>query len=210
MDHISQASQPCPMPQPQAQASSPGDMAVSMTPASQTPSQQLASTPKLPAHPSLAPKPFQLVMDQGHHPIPLSQHSQQQLQLALSHCLAASTSNSYVRTVKRFLLFCSHKWVPCKHHWPDNELSLCTFAASHTQNVAGSTVKGYMAALKAWHATNNMPWHGSARLSYILKGIHNVAPSSSEHGQRPPITQAMLHILHKSLKPNDSFDCAVL
>jgi hypothetical protein len=70
-----------------------------------------------------------------------------------------------------------------------------------------STVDGKLAAVRAWHILNDVPYAGSLRLNYVLKGIDNLAPDAAP--PRPPITLDMLDLLHVNLDLSSPFDAAV-
>ncbi|KAF8576320.1 hypothetical protein K439DRAFT_1649327 [Ramaria rubella] len=81
--------------------------------------------------------------------------------------------------------------------------------ALHTLHLSRNTVHSYIAALKAWHVTHNMPWHGSARLAYVVNGVANLAPPASIRAPWPPITKAMLQALYNVLDLAEPFHAAV-
>ncbi|KIJ46024.1 hypothetical protein M422DRAFT_124298, partial [Sphaerobolus stellatus SS14] len=112
-------------------------------------------------------------------PCPLSPSSSQRLKQALNGALAPSTTKGYCRSIRRYLLFCEQEHIPHHLRWPADEFVLCAFAASHVGRTSGATVKGYIAAIRAWHILHNMPWNGSARLSYLLPSSQS--PSEPSH-----------------------------
>ncbi|EIW75898.1 hypothetical protein CONPUDRAFT_32133, partial [Coniophora puteana RWD-64-598 SS2] len=93
---------------------------------------------------------------------------------------------------------------------PTSEYLLCAFAASRIGLIAGSTVRGYLSALKAWHTYNNLAWLGGPRLNLVLHGVENSTPSASRRALRPPVTRDMLLLLATSLDASSSFDAVVL
>ncbi|EIW82010.1 hypothetical protein CONPUDRAFT_55019, partial [Coniophora puteana RWD-64-598 SS2] len=93
---------------------------------------------------------------------------------------------------------------------PFSEYLLCAFAVSHIGLLASSTVRGCIAALKAWHLYLDLPWHGGPHLNLILNGVKNSMPSSSRHPLRPPVTCNMLLSLSSLLDLHSFLDSAVL
>ncbi|KAJ6523727.1 hypothetical protein B0H19DRAFT_1215043 [Mycena capillaripes] len=119
---------------------------------------------------------------------------------------ADATLGTYGSTVDRFLEFCAAEGVPKKIQPPADEFVLCAFAATSAGIHAGATAGNNIAALKAWHITQNAEWKGSSRLHYVLAGVENLAPESSKRPPRPPINSAMLRVLYEGLdfsKPRD-------
>ena len=57
--------------------------------------------------------------------------------------------------------------------------------------------------------SHNVEWKGSARLRYVLNGVHNSAPSSARQAPRPPVNAAMLILLVQNLDLNSPLDAAV-
>ncbi|EIW81264.1 hypothetical protein CONPUDRAFT_73044 [Coniophora puteana RWD-64-598 SS2] len=132
------------------------------------------------------------------------------VQLALDKAWAVSTREKYTSAISVFLAFCSTELVPEPARLPASEYLLCAFAASRIGNIAGTTVQGYIAALKAWHVYNNAPWLGGPRLNLVLNGVENMTPTSSRRPPRPPVTRDMLLLLAARLSSSSFVDVAVL
>ncbi|KAF8576287.1 hypothetical protein K439DRAFT_1266628, partial [Ramaria rubella] len=122
---------------------------------------------------------------------------------------ATSTLAGYSYAINRYISFCTKENVPSTLRWPANKFILCAFATLHVGSTSGNTVRCYMAALRAWHNTHNVSWHGSTRLAYILSGIDNLAPLTSKRPPHPPITRTMLRVLHTHLALDSPFDASV-
>lgn len=131
------------------------------------------------------------------------------LDRALAHAFAPSTTSTYTYTVKKFLLFCDLEKIPFHLRWPADEFILCAFAASYLGQISGSTVKGYLAGIRASHIRHGMLWQGGARLHYVVNGISNLAPSHSRCPIRPPVNRAMMRMLYDHLNFTSTFDIAV-
>jgi hypothetical protein len=139
----------------------------------------------------------------------LSIHARSYVNLALQGGLADSTLKRYSGTIKQYILFCDTERVPNHLRFPADEFVLCAFAASSLGRHAGSTPRSRISALKAWHVTHNIEWKGSARLRYVLNGVHNSAPRSSRRPPRPPINARMLSQLIENLDLTLPLDAAV-
>lgn len=129
--------------------------------------------------------------------------------LTVSKAWKTSTSAKYSNGVQHFMLFCDREQVPLNLRLPASEFLLCAFASSLGGKLAGTTARGKLTALRAWHIQNNMPWLGDKQLSYVLRGVKCSAPPSSRRPARPPISAAKLLALNKNLDLNNNFDAAV-
>jgi len=142
--------------------------------------------------------------------IKLSCSTLSKLDDAISNSLASSTQRGYSSSIRQFLAFCDSECVPQSLRLPADEFILCAFAAQSVRRHSGSTAAKRIAALKAWHASNNVCWNGSKRLAYTLNGVKNLAPDSSFVRQRLPVTTEMLHVLARSLSTSNPLDTAIL
>ncbi|QRW03528.1 hypothetical protein RhiLY_02527 [Ceratobasidium sp. AG-Ba] len=115
------------------------------------------------------------------------------------NALAPSTQAGYRSAWNLFVKFCDEHGIDDSLRFPADELVLCAFAASHAGLKAGGTVLNRISGLKAWHALHNLQWQGSARLSYVVKGVTNMEPTSAVKPPRPPISAEMLRKLHDKL-----------
>ena len=139
----------------------------------------------------------------------LSTHVKGYITKAIQSSLAESTLKRYSGTIKQFIRFCDAERVPDHLRFPADEFVLCAFAASSLGKHAGSTPRSRLSALKAWHVAHNVEWKGSARLRYVLNGVHNRSPSSSRRPPRPPINARMLSQLVNTLDLSIPLDAAV-
>ena len=140
----------------------------------------------------------------------LSPSARRNISVALNHSWARSTKSNYASAIKRFINFCHKERIPRTYIFPASEHVLSAFAASHVGLHAGTTARNNIAAVKAWHAYHNAPWAGGKRLRYILSGVANLAPISSRHPRRPPVTTSMLAALSLHLNRSSAFDMCVL
>jgi hypothetical protein len=173
----------------------------------------LSPRPSHKLHPN-PPRLFQTFNNHSHLPvnindIHLSNAAISAVEHVLQHGWADSTLMNYGSAVDRFQAFCAAEGVPHKFQLPADEFVLCAFAASSAGVHAGSTARNNIAALKAWHAAQNVGWQGGARLHYVLAGVDNLAPDSSKRPPRPPINAVMLRALYDGLDFSDPRDVAV-
>ncbi|KAJ7769486.1 hypothetical protein B0H16DRAFT_1715942 [Mycena metata] len=207
------------------------DYSPSQTPLDMIPSQFRVSskphtrtTPKIPAKVAPRPRPVHKrhpkprLFDpfHDHSPLPvylnqmhISQPTIANIEYALHHGWADKTLENYGSTVDRFLGFCTSEGIPPKFQLPADEFVLCAFAASSAGVHAGSTARNNIAALKAWHAAQNVEWNGGARLHYVLAGVENLAPETSKRPPRPPINATMLRALYDGLDFCNPRDVAI-
>lgn len=152
---------------------------------------------------SLANTTFQMpVLD-------LSEGAKLMVNIALGRAWADSTLEKYRNSLSHFHAFCDKEHVPSSLRLPASEFLLCAFAASSAGVLAGSTVSGKLAAVRAWHIINNKDYKGGTRLSYVIKGVENMAPGSSSLPPRQPITADMLRLLYEHLDMTNPFDASV-
>jgi hypothetical protein len=152
------------------------------------------------------PNPFFSIQNDS---LSLSSHAKGNVTRAIQGGWATATLNRYTGSIKQFIRFCDEERVPENLRFPTDEFILCAFAASSFGRHAGGTPRSRITALKAWHLTHNVEWKGSARLRYVLNGVHNFTPGTSKRPPRPPITVKMLSQLIENLNLDSPFDAAV-
>ena len=128
---------------------------------------------------------------------------------SLENSWATSTTQQYSSAVRHFLNFCDAEQVPNLLRFPTDEFVLCAYAASGAGSSSGDTIKKRFTALKAWHHTHNVGWHGSMRLHLVLNGVANLTPDTSIRPPRPPISATMLSQLIAGLNLHDPLDAAI-
>jgi hypothetical protein len=151
----------------------------------------------------------QAFFDVNSSALALSSRARDHVTRAIRGAWADSTMKRYTGAIKQYIRFCDAERVPEHLRFPSDEFILCAFAASSFGKHAGGTPRSRLSALKAWHVAHNVEWKGSARLRYVLNGVHNSAPRSSRRPPRPPITADMLVQLVGNLDLNSPFDAAV-
>jgi len=125
----------------------------------------------------------------------------------IAHAWAVSTRKGYFGGVKRFQLFCQARGIPLEDQLPASGNVLCAFAASSAGVRSGSAVRNDLSGIRAWHILNNVPYNDSIRLSYVVRGVENLTPTSSRRAARRPITSSMMAALHTGLdlvEPGDA------
>jgi hypothetical protein len=162
-------------------------------------------SPQLSNHPDaqLSPSPA------SQRPI-LTPRARALIRAAIHNSLAPATLRSYRTTIRQFQQLCDREGIPPHQHTPTPEIILCAFAADDFERLSGSTTRNKIAALKAWHGSNNWPWFGGDRLKRVITGVHNATPTSSIQPKRPNISIHILSTLTDHLNHNSGFDAAVL
>jgi hypothetical protein len=98
----------------------------------------------------------------------------------VSSTWAKSTASKYSLGIKRYQQFCEELNIPENLWLPASDNILCAFAANEAGRKAGRAVRNNMAAIRAWHIQNNLPWKTSTRLTYVLKGCEKLTPKESQ------------------------------
>ena len=139
----------------------------------------------------------------------LSPQSRHHITRAIQNGWAKSTVKQYSGSIKQYIRFCDTEGIPEIFRFPADEFVLCAFAASSAGIHARNTPRNRLSALKAWHVAHNLRWNGSARLRYVLNGVHNPTPQTSKHPPRPPVSATMMIQLVQRLNLNSPLDVAV-
>lgn len=121
------------------------------------------------------------------------------INFVINHAWSKSTLDRYESYVKEFFNFCLAWGIAFSTDGHASERLLCSFAASMAGSRAGGTALAKIAALKAWHIQNDLPWMGSSRLKYTLKGTENLRPPESIKEKRPPVSLEMFRHLRDHL-----------
>jgi hypothetical protein len=141
---------------------------------------------------------------------PLSHRATEHVHYALHHAWADSTIRKYTSSIKQFHIFCDREGVPHEYRLPASEFLLCSFAASDAGVLSGNTAQNRISAVRAWHITSNVHWHGDLRLNYVLNGVENLTPTNSRKPPCPPITKTMIELLDAHLNHTDTLDICIL
>jgi hypothetical protein len=124
----------------------------------------------------------------------------------LTKAWADSTWRNYEGSIKRFGHFCAGLGMELSAELSVDEQVLCLFIQSLAGLRSGSHIRNEIAAIRAFHIINNLHWHDSVRLRYMLKAADNVAPISSHRHPRLAVDVRMLVHLHGSLDLSCPFD----
>ncbi|KAJ7102903.1 hypothetical protein C8R44DRAFT_294902 [Mycena epipterygia] len=165
-------------------------------------------SPALPRLTTFSPKRRHGVLKRGRRKN-LSAHAEAKVQRVILHAWAESTLKKYEYGLEAYWKFCDTEGVAIDKRLPADEFLLCAFAASRAGEIAGGTVRGSIAAVKAWHVIHDEHWRGGVRLRYTLRGVENLTPASSKQEQRPPVTADMLNALGRGLDQDAPLDAAV-
>jgi hypothetical protein len=87
----------------------------------------------------------------GTHGVPLNAEAKAKIQHALEHAWADSTIEKYSQGLEAYHRFCDKQQIPASYRLPASEELLCAFAAARVGEIAGSTARSAVAAVKAWH-----------------------------------------------------------
>ncbi|KAJ3559982.1 hypothetical protein NP233_g11130 [Leucocoprinus birnbaumii] len=147
----------------------------------------------------------------GNHFSPmLSTSSMRKIQTALSGSWAPSTMQGYRLAIQKYHQFCDRENISKPLRTPASELVLCAFAADNVGKLSAAVAHNQLAAIKAWHVANNWTWHGSDRLTQILRGVKNLAPITAHHEARQPIPLHAIELLNSRLDKSNRIDAAIL
>ena len=132
------------------------------------------------------------------------QDFQTNIQTALTIAWSPGTLRTYTTGINAFLAFCETYRIPTKLVYPASEFLVCAFVASKL-GLASSTIKNYLAGLRAWHIQSNYTFPTSARISLIAK-----APRQPRLRVPPkkPISADLLRVLASDFDFTDSVDIA--
>lgn len=112
---------------------------------------------------------------------------------------APNTMSSYAAGLLRFTQFCDEINIPEADRMPASFMLLVGFISFHAGAVSGSTIKGWMSGLKAWHDINHAPWNGLDRWVELARTSSKKSGAHHKRPQRPPVTLAHLRCLRESL-----------
>jgi hypothetical protein len=114
---------------------------------------------------------------------------------ALSAAWADSTLKVYNQGIATFVSWCGAHSVPQADRLPASEALLCSIAASAAGSRSASTIRNHLSGIRALHIFHNLPYQGSIRLDYVVRGAANLTPASSKRDPRAPITVNFLCLL---------------
>lgn len=94
---------------------------------------------------------------------------------------------------------------------PASEDLLSAFATvMAASKVSQETLNNWMSGLAAWHQINGLPWFGNGKPLRMTKvAVGKLAPTSSRHPKRSPVTYEHMVALREGLNLGNSFDVAV-
>ncbi|KAG8707222.1 hypothetical protein FRC09_001959 [Ceratobasidium sp. 395] len=140
-------------------------------------------------------------------PAPHAADHDERIRSIIGHSLAKRTADNYASATTAFKKFCEENGYTAL---PADDFTICAFAASLAETMAGTSIANMVSGIRYWHIANGHNWLESQRLRSLLKGAARVAPPSSSLPKRDPVSVNMLEALHRRLHDGNSEDRAVL
>ncbi|KAE8192765.1 hypothetical protein CF335_g5757 [Tilletia laevis] len=167
----------------------------------------------LPSHPSRSDCPAVnrlLLWDLPHTtPSPPTIESQRISQV-IAASWAPSTRTTYASGILHWHLWALRSLPPDQCHLPIPIHQLLAFIAAHAGDYAGSTIKNWVAGIRAFHlAKGHLLNTKDDRVQQALTGAARLTPASSARPPRPPYTASLLASLKPHFNLHDPFDAAV-
>ncbi|THH17762.1 hypothetical protein EUX98_g9066 [Antrodiella citrinella] len=135
---------------------------------------------------------------------------EQRIEWVLTHAWASSTRETYGSGILAFHVFCDRYAIPETQRAPASTEIVMSFVATLAGFYAGSTIRNYYSAVRAWHILHRFPWTpDQTALDAILKGSHALAPPSSSRPPRKPVSITALLAIRESLDLSDGRDAAI-
>ncbi|KAG1844095.1 hypothetical protein C8R48DRAFT_618279 [Suillus tomentosus] len=171
-------------------------------------------------HPSLTPRPSTLcphclAQDHLHLWTPLTSRSRldhagsigalsdcdiDRIFAVLAHSHTISTHECYSSGLLVFHVFCDSRHIPEEQCCPVLSILLPAFVASCAGLYSGRTLENYFYGIRAWHLLHGMPWLADqSQVALALEGMKHLAPPSSSHPKRAPLTIQLLIDLSMAL-----------
>jgi hypothetical protein len=114
---------------------------------------------------------------------------------AVRSALAPATKSSYGGGILRFSQFCDEHGIREEERMPASYALLSAFIGTYKGRVSGSTVKGWMSGLRAWHLVNHAPWHGDDDWVKLARSAANKEGAVHKRAPRSPISTEHLCVL---------------
>ncbi|KAJ2911295.1 hypothetical protein MD484_g9119, partial [Candolleomyces efflorescens] len=128
---------------------------------------------------------------------------------AVRSALAPATKTSYGGGILRFSQFCDEHGIREEERMPASYALLSAFIGTFKGRVAGSTVRGWMSGLRAWHLVNHAPWHGDDEWVKLARSAANKEGVTHKKAPRSPISLEHLTVLKAHLNLSLPFHAAV-
>ena len=119
---------------------------------------------------------------------------------AVRSALAPATKTSYGGGILRFSQFCDEHGIREEERMPASYALLSAFIGTFKGRVAGSTVRGWMSGLRAWHLVNHAPWHGDDKWVKLARSAANKEGVTHKKAPRSPISLEHLTVLKVSTR----------
>lgn len=114
---------------------------------------------------------------------------------AVCSALAPATKSSYGGGILRFSQFCDNHGIPEADRMPASYALLSAFIGESKGRVSGSTVRGWMSGVRAWHLVNHAPWHGDDEWVKLARVAANKEGAVHKWAPRSPISIEHLAVL---------------
>lgn len=123
--------------------------------------------------------------------------------------LAPSTMTTYAAGLLRWSQYCDSMNISEEDRMPASDILIIGFMGFHMGKVSGSTVKNWLAGLRAWHELKGATWPAESRRIRFARRGANVEGAAHKRHPRHPITVAHLWALRKALDFKVPFHCAL-
>ncbi|KAF9032010.1 hypothetical protein BDZ89DRAFT_948463 [Hymenopellis radicata] len=128
----------------------------------------------------------------------------------LTFAWADGTLETYGSGLLVYHVFCDNKRVTERDRCPAPALLISAFVSTLSGSYAGSTVTGYVSAVRAWHIIHGASWTMKKdELDALLRAAERLQPPSSKTKKRLPYTVEIIEDLLSHLDLSTALDCAV-
>ncbi|RXW24365.1 hypothetical protein EST38_g1487 [Candolleomyces aberdarensis] len=128
---------------------------------------------------------------------------------AVRSTLAPATKSSYGSGILRLSQFCDEHRIREEQRMPASYALLSAFVGTYKGRVAGSTVRGWMSGLHAWHLINHVPWHGDDKWVELAHSAANKEGAAHKQAPCSPISIKYLTVLKAHLDLSNPFHATV-
>ncbi len=140
----------------------------------------------------------------------LSGSDMDRLRSIISFAWTDGTLESYGTGLLVYHVFCDNKDIAESDCCPASALLISAFVATLSGSYAGSTVAGYLYAVRAWHIVDGTIWSVKQdELDALIQAAERLQPPSSRRKKRAPYTVKILEDLVSKLDLTVALDCAV-
>ncbi|THH29295.1 hypothetical protein EUX98_g4898 [Antrodiella citrinella] len=135
---------------------------------------------------------------------------EERVKWVMTNAWADSTLETYGAGLLAYQAFCDKYQIPEAERAPANTDILSSFVATLAGFYAGSTIRNYFFAVRAWHIIHRLPWTlDQDTIDAVLKGSQALTPPSSIRARRSPVTLEALSNIQRTLDLSQGRDAAV-